>query len=139
MDKIKSTFLLKEIFSYLDDNKKLEIIKYSKQSQKRMKVNINDYKNISQSYKIGEKNGMGKEYYKNGNLKYKGEYLNGKRNGKGKECYEDGVLQYEGEYLNGKRNGKGKEYNKDRELIYEGEYLNDKKMEKVKISLLMEK
>jgi len=31
MDKIKSTFLLKEIFSYLDDNKKLEIIKYSKQ------------------------------------------------------------------------------------------------------------
>ena len=30
-----------------------------------------------------------------------GEYLNGKRNGKGKEYYDNGDLKFEGEYLNG--------------------------------------
>ena len=32
-----------------------------------------------------------------------GEYLNGKRNGKGKEYYENGNIKFEGEYLNGKK------------------------------------
>jgi antitoxin component YwqK of YwqJK toxin-antitoxin module len=48
----------------------------------------------------GERNGKGKEYYKDGTLKFEGEYLNGKRNGKGKEYYKDGTLKFEGEYLN---------------------------------------
>ena len=34
---------------------------------------------------------------------YEGEYLNGKRNGKGKEYDSDGELKFEGEYLNGKK------------------------------------
>ena len=74
-------------------------------------------------YLNGEKNGKGKEYYKNGNLIFEGEYLNGRRNGKGKEYNEHGNLIYEGEYLYGRRNGKGKEYNEHGNLIYEGEYL----------------
>ena len=50
----------------------------------------------------------GKEYYDNGKLKYKGEYLNGEKEGKGKEYYwNNGKLIFEGEYSNGKRNGKG--------------------------------
>ena len=40
------------------------------------------------------------------------------------EFYENGVLAYKGEYLNGRRHGKGKEYDEDGELLYEGNYLN---------------
>ena len=86
----------------------------------------------------GEKNGKGKKYYKNGNLKFEGEYLNGKKwngkgynnrgelefelkngNGKVKEFFDNGNLKFEGEYFNGKKwNGKG--YNdKDSNVEYE--------------------
>ena len=59
----------------------------------------------------GKRNGKGKEYNENGNLKYDGEYLNGYRwNGKGKEYNENGNLKYDGEYLNGKYNGIAKFY-----------------------------
>ena len=34
-------------------------------------------------------------------LKFEGEYLNGEKNGLGKEYYENGNLRFEGEYLNG--------------------------------------
>ena len=38
------------------------------------------------------KNGKGKEYFKNGNSSFEGEYINGKRNGKGKEKeYDDKI------------------------------------------------
>jgi len=40
---------------------------------------------------------------------FEGEYLNGERNGKGKEYYDNGELKFEGEYLKGERNGKRKE------------------------------
>ena len=78
---------------------------------------------------IIEKNGNGKEYYKNGRIQFEGEYFNGKKwNGKGynyegKKEYEikygKGIIKeyaytgqklYEGSYIDGKRNGKGKEY-----------------------------
>ena len=48
-------------------------------------------------------NGKCKEYYKNGKLKFEGEYIDGKRNGKGKEYNYDGSLKFEGEYVDGKR------------------------------------
>ena len=83
-----------------------------------------------------------KEYYKNGELKFEGEYLNdniynGKfhdykskkiielKNGKGsiKEYNDYGRLIFEGEYLIGERNGKGKEYYNGK-LEFEGGYLN---------------
>ena len=96
---------------------------------------------------------MVKEFDKDGNLIYDGEYLNGQRSGKGKEytmffnhkfrwySFNDYIgtvknndkrdevkLLYEGEYLNGKRHGKGKEYDEfDGLLVFEGEYLNGKK------------
>ena len=49
----------------------------------------------------GERNGNGKEYYKNGKLKYVGEFLNGKYNGKGKEYFLNGKVKFNGEFLNG--------------------------------------
>ena len=59
-------------------------------------------KKINYIIKIEDKslNGKGKEYYKDGTLKFEGEYLNGKRNGKGKKYYFDGLPEIEGYYLN---------------------------------------
>ena len=69
----------------------------------------------------GEKNGKGKEYYDNSNLKFEGEYLNDlKLNGKGYDPYN--IIVYE------LKDGKGlkKEYDDYGKLIFEGEYLNGK-------------
>ena len=44
-------------------------------------VELQDYKKISGKYKIGEKNGRGREYIFCHELIFEGEYLNGKRNG----------------------------------------------------------
>ena len=41
-------------------------------------------------------------------MEFEGEYKNGERNGKGKEYFKDGKLEFEDEYLNGERNGKEK-------------------------------
>ena len=70
-------------------------------------------------YLNGERNGKGKEYNDDGELKFVGEYLNGKIwNGKVKEYnYYNGKLEFEGEYLNGKKNGKGKEYYENKLIL----------------------
>ena len=52
--------------------------------------------------------GKGKEYYKNENVLFEGEYLNVRRNGKGKEYYDNDKLFFEGEFLKGQKIGKGK-------------------------------
>ena len=51
--------------------------------------------------------------------------LNNNINGKGKEYNKEGDLLFEGEYINCKRNGKGKDYYLGKSLKFEGEYLND--------------
>ena len=106
---IKSSYILKTLLSFLNEKQKLNMIVYNKELQKICLVDIKDYKNVSLKYKIGERNGKGKEYIKNTKrLIFEGEYLNGKRNGKGKEYNYNGKLRFEGEYLNGKKwNGKG--------------------------------
>ena len=60
-------------------------------------------------------------YYFNGNLEFIGEYLNEKRNGKGKEYNKDNELIFEGEYLNGEKK-EGKEYNDNDKLKFEVKY-----------------
>ena len=123
---IRSSYILRGIFSFLDEKQKLNMIIYNKKLQKIFSIDIEHYKNISGKYKIGEKNGKGKEYRLDTNrLIFEGDYMNGKRNGKGKEYYDDnGKLEFKGEYLNGKRNGKGKEYYKElfNGLKFEGEH-----------------
>jgi len=52
-------------------------------------------------------------------LKYEGEYLNGKKNGIWKEYFIDGNLKFEGKYLYRKKIGK--EYYRNGKLKYEGE------------------
>ena len=106
---IRSPYIMENIFLYLKDQQKLNLIIYNKQMQKKFGVDIEVYKNISGKYKIGEKNGKGKEYdLKTNKLIFEGEYLNGKKNGKGKEYNDKGSLKFEGEYLNGKKMEKEK-------------------------------
>ena len=63
-----------------------------------------------------EKDGMEKkEYYTNGKLEFKGEYLNGEWwNGKGKEYHPDVESEFEVEYLKGERK---KEWKRKRIII----------------------
>ncbi len=83
---IKSSYILKEVFLFLHENQKLNIIIVNKKLQKKLSVDIEDYKRVNGRYKIVENNGKGKEYKINSNiLIFEGEYVNGKRNGKGKE------------------------------------------------------
>ena len=73
-------------------------------------------------YELKEGKGYIKEKYDIEEY-FLGEYLNGKRNGKGKIYNYNNELRFDGEFLNGKINGKGKEFNDKGYLIFEGEYL----------------
>ena len=89
------------------------------------------------------KDGLGKEYFENGNISFQGEYINERRwNGKGynmegKEVFEikngrgfgtiynsDGTKNFKGHFINGKKVGPGKEYFNDT-IIFDGHYTND--------------
>ncbi len=58
-------------------------------------------------------------YYKNGYIKYDGDFVNGKKEGKGKYVWEDGEY-YIGQWLNNQKHGKGIEYLKDGNIKYDG-------------------
>jgi len=59
------------------------MIEYSKELQKGYLIGIEDYNKISGKYRIGEKNGKGKEYLINTKtVIFEGGYLNGEKNGK---------------------------------------------------------
>ena len=69
---IKSPFILKKIFAFLNEKGKLDIIKYNKYYQKILSVDIEYYKKISGKYIIYEMNGRGKEYNKYNDLIFEG-------------------------------------------------------------------
>ena len=46
-DNLKSNFIFKKIISCMKRNKSLVIMKYNKKFQKRLNININDYKEYS--------------------------------------------------------------------------------------------
>ena len=86
---VRSKYILKIILSYVKEEKKLKIIKYNKNLQNIMDINLINYKFLSNRYIIYETSKRGKEY--NGNddtLLYEGEFLNGERHEKGKEYIE---------------------------------------------------
>ena len=85
---IKSSYIIKIIFFYVDEGKKLKLIKYNKNFQKYINITIINYKHFTGRYIIYESNKKGKEYNYCDTLRFEGEYLNGKRNGKGKEFFD---------------------------------------------------
>ena len=64
---IKSSYIIKEVFSFLNEKQKLNMIIYNKALQRELEIELDYYKKISGKYKIGEKNGKGKEYILNTN------------------------------------------------------------------------
>ena len=50
LDNIKSNYILKNILSYMIEYKRLEIMQYNKKLQKRLNLDINNYKECSQLY-----------------------------------------------------------------------------------------
>ena len=105
LNNIKSNFFIKLIFLHIDEEIKLDLLKYNKSLQSSINISILNYKTLTDKYIIyeGKERKKGKEYNKNGVLIYQGEYLNGKRNGVGEEYDHDGVFQFKGEFLNGKK------------------------------------
>ena len=120
-----------------------EVIGIHKQGNKRREENygtsidsiinfLNEGKLIHKSsdYYIGNmlnglKQGKGKLYYKNGNIKYDGDFVKDKFEGNGKYYYENGEY-YNGQWFNGFKQGKGKIYYKNGNIKYEGDFVNDK-------------
>ena len=127
---IKSIYYIKLIFYYLQEKRKLYLIKYNKNLQNLIDINLLIYKIFSGRYIIYQNNSQikGKEYNSyNDKLIFEGKFLNGERHGKGKEYDYNGNIVFEGEYLNGKKNGKGKEFDRYGNLIFKGEYIKGKK------------
>jgi len=131
LEGIKSHYFIKKLFSHLYEKTKLDIVKYNKILQNRIKISLINYKFWSHRYIEFETKKEGKEYdYIDDKLIFEGEYLNGKRNGKGREYwsnYSNKRKKFEGEYLNGKKTGTGKEFYGSGELSFIGVYLNGKK------------
>ena len=75
LNNIKSYYITKIIFTFMDEKQKLKIIKYNKSLQKNININIINYKFYSGKYKIYESNRIGKEYNgKDDRLIFEGEY-----------------------------------------------------------------
>ena len=103
---IKSQYILRSIFSHLNEKRKLLMINNNKLIQNKLNLDLEYYKKISGKYKIADKNGLGKEYRLDSDiLIFEGEYKNRRRNGKGKEYDNEGRIEFEGEYLDGKKMG----------------------------------
>ena len=59
---VKSIYIVKNILSHLTIIKELKLIIYNKLIQEKLEINIAYYKLKSGRYKIGKKNGLGKEF-----------------------------------------------------------------------------
>ena len=127
LDLIKSFYIQKNIFSYLEKKRILQLFMYNKKYQNIFKYNLDYYKKYAGKETIMERGDIVKCYcIHSRRLLFEGMYLRGKRIKYGREYYYDGELKYEGYYLDGEKSGKGKEYICNH-LIYSGEYKNDKK------------
>ena len=129
--KIRSSLILKKIMNNIENKIKFNLILYNKSIQKKLGLDLNDFRRFSGRYKI-EESGIIKEFDSYNNiLLFEGFYGNNKRNGLGneyKKINNETKLIFEGEYLDGKKwTGKYYEYDEDtNELIFECEYLNGK-------------
>ena len=127
LEKIKSKYILKFIFTYVNERRKLILIQINKKIIDKLEIKLINYQFLAGKYRIGKRNGKGKEYDSfDDNLVFEGEYLSGKRTGYGKEHTNFNNYQaviFEGEYLKGKRNGKGKEFYYKGNIKFEGIYL----------------
>ena len=76
---VNSSYFAEIVFSYVDEKKKLKLVKFNKSLQKQINISINNYIHFKGKYIIYESYGKGKEYNLYDELEFEGEYLNGKK------------------------------------------------------------
>ena len=127
---IKSNYILKQIFSFLENRLFMEIIRNNKKMQKKLEISLENYENLCQviiekkrDY-VSFKDDIYRAYTKDKQyVIFEGKYLHGKKNGYGTEFYLNKKKKFKGEYLNGiKINGIG--YDKLGNIIYKIDYKN---------------
>ena len=131
--KVKSKFILKQIFINLNVMIKLNLVIHNNKLQRKLGLNIFDYRLYSGRYKQEEGNKIIEFNSYNDEKIFEGKYSNGKRNGYGYEYNVKGDILFEGEYLNGKKwKGSGKDFDEETgKLIFEYEYLELMKNKKL--------
>ena len=65
------------------------------------------------TYIDGKKVGLHEGYYENGQLRFKGNYIDGKESGLWELCHKNGQLWEKGNYVDGKKDGLFKYYSED--------------------------
>ena len=79
-------------------------------------------KDITPYNEQGELHGYWESYYDNGQLDYKGNYVNGNRHGYWEDYYDNGQLSSKGNYLNGEQHGYWEDYYPNGQLWFKGYY-----------------
>ncbi len=74
----------------------------------------------------GEKHGYWEIYFSNGQLFYKGNFVDGYEHGYWERYYYDGQLEYTGNYVNGNKHGYWEVYWENGQLSYKGNFVNGK-------------
>ena len=89
LEQIKSKYILQNVFSNINDERKLILVKYNNKIKYRLNIDLFDYMHFSGKYFIGKRNKKGKEYnILDDELIFEGDYIDGKRTGFGIEYYE---------------------------------------------------
>jgi antitoxin component YwqK of YwqJK toxin-antitoxin module len=77
--------------------------------------------------KQSQPHGYWESYYLDGQLWFKGNYINGKKDGWWESYWRNGQLCYKGNCINGKRDGWWECYWSDGQLWHKGNYINGKR------------
>ena len=62
MERIKSTFFVRLLFSHIDEKVKLKIINYNKKLQNKLEINIYHYVILSGKFVVIGQDGKGKKF-----------------------------------------------------------------------------
>ena len=128
INNIKSIYIFKKVFSFLEEKTKLLLLNHNKKIQNILKIDIESFKKVSQRYRIIFESGTGLEFLINTNyLIFEGEYKDGKKHGRGYEYYYNKDLSLDEEYLNWQKKEKNKniDYFKGN-LKFKGQYFKGK-------------
>jgi len=94
-------------------------IKNKQKMEKKKELNL-----INLYNKKGEEHGYWEDYYYNGKLSSKGNYVDGNRHGYWERYYSNGKLWYKGNYVDGIRHGYLEYYYPNGNLWYKGNYVD---------------
>ena len=126
---IRSVYIIKIVFSFLEENKELMILSRNKTIQKELEIDINNFKKASRIKRIISENGKGQEFLRNTKyLIFEGEYKNGMKHGKGIEYFFNFNLGEDSGYFNWERKEEDKEDYYLRLTKFQGEYFEGKKI-----------